>query len=91
MALANNKLLTAADLNFSLHTPLFLQKHNHSSEYEYYFEESSSKTQPPLAITFNTSIYYLGLSSIVIMQIITVHEDDTKNVKRKTKNGRDEF
>ena len=46
--------------------------------------EELSKTQPPLTITFNTSIYNLGLSSIVIMQIITVHDDTQKNVKRET-------
>ena len=49
----------------------------------YVYSFKSSKTQPPLTITFSTSIYNLGLSSIVIMQIITVHENKTIKAKRE--------
>ena len=79
MVLANNKLLTAADKFFTLKPRSFTII---IIIYIYEYSLKSSKTQPPLTIVFNTSIYNLGLSSIVIMQIITVHENKMLEEKR---------
>ena len=81
LELTNNKLLAAADINFSLRSFDKSVLRSFTIVYKYSFE--SSKTQPPLTltITFNTSIYNLGLIYCDYVQIITAQE--YKKVKRK--------